>query len=55
MAEAVAVKARQDVWMNVKDFLSGNFAVCQEKVDAVRPRPALGRNVGQRPIDAVPP
>ena len=34
MAETVAGKARQDMQMNVKDFLPGRFAVCEEKVDA---------------------
>lgn len=36
MAETVAVEARQDMQMNVKDFLPGRFAVCEEKVDAFR-------------------
>ncbi len=36
MAETVAVKARQDMQMNVKDFLPGRLAVCHEKIDALR-------------------
>jgi hypothetical protein len=36
MAETVAGKARQDMQMNVKNFLPGRFAVGEEKVDAFR-------------------
>jgi len=38
MAEAVAGKARQDMQMNVKDFLPGGFAVRQKKIDTLRPQ-----------------
>ena len=41
MTKTVARKTRQDVQMNVKDFLPGHFAVRQKKINALRPQAGL--------------
>ena len=45
-SEAVILETREDMQMNVKDFLSGGFAVSEEKIDSLAFHVSLSNRCG---------